>query len=55
MQDVSEIFGQGGWSKGVFFVGRLRGQCLELKTLQDSNLFHFVLFSSKLLSPSYHT
>ena len=34
MQNFSEVFGQGGWSKGVFFVGRLRGQCLELKTLQ---------------------
>ena len=27
--------------------GRLRGQCLELKTLQDSNLFRFVLSFSK--------
>ena len=54
MQNVSEVFGQGGWSKGVFFVGRLRGQCLELKTLHGSNLFRFVLFFLKTLHPSYH-
>ena len=54
MQNVSEIFGQGGWSKAVFFVGRLKGQCLELKTPQGSNLFPFVLFFRKTLFPSYH-
>ena len=55
MQNVSEVFGQGGCSKRVFFLGRLRGQCLELKTFHDSNLFRFVLFFSKPLPPSYHT
>ena len=47
MQNVSEVFGPGGWSKRVFFVGRLRGQCLELKTLHGSNLFRFVLLFSE--------
>ena len=47
MQNVSEVFGPGGWSKGVFFVGRLRGQCLELETLHGSNLFRFVLLFSE--------
>ena len=37
----------GGAKEFIFFTGRLRGQCLELKTLQDSNLFRFVLFFSK--------
>ena len=37
----------GGAKEFIFFSGRLRGQCLELKTLQHSNLFRFVLFFSK--------
>ena len=49
MQNVSEFFGQGGCSKGLFFVGRLRGQCLYLETLHNSNVFRFVLFLSKTL------
>ena len=55
MQNVSEVFGQEGWTKGVFFVGRLRSQCLELTTLHDRNLFRFVLFFLKTLHHSYHT
>ena len=55
MQNFSEVFGPGEWSKGVFFVGRLGGQCLELKTLRGSNLFRFVLLFSETLPPSYHT
>ena len=38
---------EGGAKEFIFFAGRLRGQYLELKTLQDSNLFRFVLFFSK--------
>ena len=46
MKNVSELFGQGGWSKGVFFVGRVTGQCLELKTLQVKQRLKRYIMSS---------